>query len=177
MFDRGVAATGIDEVKAAAGVSSSQLYHYFADRQALITAVVAHQTEEVLAFHDPLLSQLDSLQALRAWRDAIVELQRDRGCQGGCPIGSLASELSERDPDNRYALATAFDRWESGIRGGLERMRDRGELSADADPAALALALLAALQGGLLLTQVRRSTTPLETALDEMLARIQSQSV
>ena len=177
MFDRGVAATGIDDVKAAASVSSSQLYHYFADKQALISAVVAHQTEEVLAFHEPLLSQLDSIEALRAWRDAIVELQRDRGCQGGCPIGSLASELSERDPNNRYALATAFDRWEAGIYAGLKRMRDRGELRVDADPAALALATLAALQGGLLLTQVRRSTAPLEAALDEMLARIQSQAV
>jgi hypothetical protein len=69
-------------------------------------------------------------------------------CQGGCPIGSLASELSERDPANRHALATGFDRWETGIRAGLKRMRDRGELRADADPAALALATLAALQGG-----------------------------
>lgn len=176
MFDRGVTATGIDDVKAAAGVSSSQLYHYFADKRALISAVVAHQTEEVLSFQEPLLSQLDSIEALRAWRDAIVELQRDGGCQGGCPIGSLASELSDRDPDNRYALATGFDRWEAAIRAGLQRMRDRGDLSPDADPAALALATLAALQGGLLLTQVRRSTAPLETALDEMLARIQSQT-
>jgi TetR/AcrR family transcriptional repressor of nem operon len=176
MFERGVAATGIDEVKAAAGVSSSQLYHYFVDKQALITAVVAYQTEEVLAFHEPLLSQLDSLESLRLWRDAIVELQRANGCEGGCPIGSLASELSERDPGNRYALATGFDRWEHGIRAGLERMRDRGELNPEADPAALALATLAALQGGLLLTQVHRSTAPLETALDQMLARIESQS-
>jgi len=55
-------------------------------------------------------------------------------------------------------------------------MRDRGELNAEADPAALALATLAALQGGQLLTQVRRSTAPLEAALDEMLARIESQT-
>jgi AcrR family transcriptional regulator len=176
MFERGVACTGIDDVKLAAGVSSSQLYHYFADKHALITAVVAHQTEEVLGAQEPLLSQLDTFESLRIWRDAIVDLQRQRECRGGCPIGSLASELSERDPENRHALATGFDRWEQGIRAGLERMRDRGELSADADPAALALATLAALQGGLLLAQVRRSTVPLAAALDEMLAHIASRA-
>jgi TetR/AcrR family transcriptional regulator, transcriptional repressor for nem operon len=47
-----------------------------------------------------------------------------------------------------------------------------GELAAEADPDRLALALLAAVQGGLLLTQVRRESTPLEVALDTMLEHI-----
>jgi hypothetical protein len=53
-------------------------------------------------------------------------------------------------------------------------MRERGELSAAADPNDLALATLAALEGGLLLSQVRRSTAPLEQALDRMLDHIES---
>ena len=175
MYEQGVAVTSIDEVKADAAVSSSQLYHYFADKQALVSAVVAHQTELVLGFQEPLLSTLDSVESLRAWRDAIVALQTRAGTEGGCPIGSLASELSERDPENRQALATAFDRWETSIRTGLERMRDRGELRPDADPATLALGTLAALQGGLLLAQVRRSVAPVQASLDQAIAHIESQ--
>ena len=53
-------------------------------------------------------------------------------------------------------------------------MHDRGELAAGADPARLATATLAALQGGLLLTQIRRSTEPLEAALDTVLAHVAS---
>jgi len=49
-------------------------------------------------------------------------------------------------------------------------MHARGELAADPD--ALALALLAALQGGLLLTKIKRDTAPLEAALDAMLELI-----
>ncbi len=45
---------------------------------------------------------------------------------------------------------------------------------ADVDPDDLALATLAALQGGLLLTQIQRETKPLEVALDAMLDRIQT---
>jgi TetR/AcrR family transcriptional repressor of nem operon len=48
-------------------------------------------------------------------------------------------------------------------------MRDRGELRPDADPVRLALAMLAALQGGLLLTQTRRDTAALEAGLDTTL--------
>jgi hypothetical protein len=51
-------------------------------------------------------------------------------------------------------------------------MRDRGELRVGADPDSLALAMLAALQGGLLMTQTRRDTVALETVLDAMIDRI-----
>ena len=48
-------------------------------------------------------------------------------------------------------------------------MQAQGRLAPDTDPDTLALALLAALQGGLLLTQIQRDTKPLEAALDAML--------
>ncbi len=51
-------------------------------------------------------------------------------------------------------------------------MRERGELRPDADPDGLALALLAAVQGGLLLNQTRRDATPLEAAMDAMITYI-----
>jgi TetR/AcrR family transcriptional repressor of nem operon len=172
MFERGVARTSLEEVKAAAGVSSSQLYHYFADKQALVLAVIEHQTQAIIAGQEPLLSQLDSLDALRAWRDMLVGLQRGLNCHGGCPIGSLGSELAETDPEARARVADGFRRWEAGIRTGLRAMAARGEL--DADPDDLALALLTALQGGLLLTQVERSVRPLEVVLDTMIEHVAS---
>jgi hypothetical protein len=55
-------------------------------------------------------------------------------------------------------------------------MHEAGHLSADADPDALALALLAALQGSLLLAQIHRSTRPIEVALDTVLDHIATHS-
>jgi AcrR family transcriptional regulator len=172
VFERGVAGTSTDDVRAAAGVSTSQIYHYFSDKSALVRAVIAHQTEAVLDAQRPLLGSLDSMEALRAWRDLVVGLQRERQCEGGCPIGSLASELAETDPEARAELVAGFARWEEGIRSGLRAMRARGELRPGTDPDRLALAVLAALQGGLLLTQTRRETAPLEAALDTMLDHV-----
>jgi hypothetical protein len=48
------------------------------------------------------------------------------------------------------------------------------DLAPGTDPDDLALATLAALQGGLLLTQLQRDTRPLEVTLDAMLDRVQS---
>lgn len=174
VFAHGVARTGIDDVQRRAGVSASQMYHYFTDKDDLIRAVIAHQTEAVLAAQRPVLDELDSFEALDRWRDLLIDLQEQRDCVGGCPIGSIAAELADIDPHARADLVESFERWEAPIRAGLARMRARGDLRPDADTDALALALLAALQGGLLLTQTRRDTTALRTGLGAVLAHIRT---
>ena len=174
VFAHGVARTGIDDVQRHAGVSASQMYHYFTDKDDLIRAVIAHQTDEVLAAQRPVLDELDSFEALDRWRDLLIDLQEQRDCVGGCPIGSIAAELADVDPHARADLVESFERWEAPIRAGLARMRDRGDLRPDADTDALALALLTALQGGLLLTQTRRDTTALRTGLGAVLAHIRT---
>jgi AcrR family transcriptional regulator len=175
MFEQGVAETTVEQVRTEAGVSSSQVYHYFVDKQALVQAVIEQQTETIVGGQQPLFDQMDTLEGLRLWRDFVIEHQRSLGCRGGCPIGSLGAELAEVDDSARAQVAASFARWEGGIRSGLRTMHAAGRLRHDADPDALALALLAAMQGGLLLTQLQRSTHPLETSLDAVLALIDLQ--
>jgi AcrR family transcriptional regulator len=167
IFERGVAHTTIEDVRAAAEVSSSQLYHYFDDKPALVHAVIEHQANTIVEGQQTF--DLSSLDGLRAWRNWVIQHQRELDCSGGCPIGSLGSELAETDPAARAQVSEGFKRWETAIQSGLREMYARGRLVPGADPDALALALLAALQGGLLLTQIERNTTPLEAALDAML--------
>lgn len=177
IFRQGVAHTTIEDVRAAADVSSSQLYHYFEDKSALVRAVVDHQADTMVGGQENF--DFSTLDGLRAWRDFLIEAQREHHCTGGCPIGSLGGQLSETDPEARAHVAEGFKRWEATIQSGLREMHARGELTPDTDPDTLALALLAALQGGLLLTQVKRDTKPLEAALDamiELVARLNADS-
>ena len=174
VFAHGVARTAIEDVQRRAGVSASQLYHYFTDKDDLVLAVIAHQTDGILAAQRPVLDELDSFAALERWRDLLIDMQEQRRCAGGCPIGSMAAELAEEAPQARADLAASFERWEAPIRSGLARMRDRGDLRPDTDTETLALALLVALQGGLLLTQIRRDTAPLRAGLDTVLTHIRT---
>jgi AcrR family transcriptional regulator len=174
MFRQGVPGTTLEQVQAAAGVSASQIFHYFADKRALVRAVIAYQTEAVLATQQPLLGRLDSMEALRAWADQFVRIEEQLKYQGGCPLGSLGGELAETDADARHEVERGFARWEGAIRDGLRAMYARGDLRRSADPDALALALLTALEGGLLMTQIRRDPAPLKAVLDVALAHIES---
>ena len=174
MYEEGVTNTSVDDVQAAAGVSPSQLYHYFGGKPNLVRAVVAHQSQALLDGQQPLLSQLDSVEALQAWRELIVETLRTRECHGGCPVGSLVGQLAETCPDYRAELADGFVRWEDAIRAGLRAMQDRGGLRRTADPDKLAVALMAAVQGGSLLAQAQRDVAPLDTALELAIEHIAS---
>jgi TetR/AcrR family transcriptional repressor of nem operon len=169
MYKQGVAGTSIEQVQSAAGVSASQIYYYFGDKDGLVRAVIDYQTENVLGVQKPLLANLDSIEALQAWRDVIVSIHRDGRNQQGCPMGSLSSELTRSTPEARADLLAGFKRWEQALRDGLCVMRDRGELPDRVDPERFALALLAAVQGGLVLTQARRDTVALEASLDTVI--------
>ncbi len=171
--ERGIAETSLDDVIESAGASKSQVYHYFEDRAALLQAVVAHSTATVLSNLGPL----DSWKALRSWLDSLVELQVQRGARRGCPIGALVPQLAETDDEARAALAASFSAWEAHIREGLHSMQAHGKLDRAADPARLATATLAALQGGLLLTQASRDPGQLAIALDAAYAHLRAHAV
>jgi TetR/AcrR family transcriptional regulator, transcriptional repressor for nem operon len=108
------------------------------------------------------------------WRDQIVESIDSQHCVGGCPLGSLVGGLAESDPIARGALANSFAEWERLLRVGLESMRDHGVLRADIDVQSFGLSMLASVQGGLLLSQTRRDSAAVRTAVDMSIAYLKT---
>lgn len=171
---QGVAGTSLDDVMAATSTSKSQLYHYFADKDALIREVVKTQLGQVIAAQQPNLDEVSSWKGLQRWCDHVVAMTRATQGVGGCPLGSLVGELAERSDPARQELAQSFAEWQSYLSSGLAIMRDNAELTPDADPAELALTMMSALQGGLLMAQTMRSARPVELAVNMALGHIAS---
>ncbi|MGH3558575.1 MAG: TetR/AcrR family transcriptional regulator [Mycobacterium sp.] len=175
MFERGVAATSIDEVRNTAAVSGSQIAHYFYDKRDLTRQVVAARCNDVQEFHaQPHLGALDSAKALRAWADANIANVETVYRRGGCVYGSLAGELIEADAEIHDDLAAGYDQWLELFRAGLTAMRRRGDLRPDADPRHLAASLLVAHQGGAMLTYATDNPEPLRTALNAAVEYVSS---
>jgi AcrR family transcriptional regulator len=174
VFARGFGGTSLDDIRAGTSTSKSQLFHYFpGGKGELVHALAELQAERVLDAQRPWLDTLDTWDAWKGWRNAVLAHYGSRP-HWGCPIGALASELAGRDPARAAEVAAHMDRWRGHLRAGVERMRASGALRADADPEYLALAIFAALQGGLLLTQTMHSLEPLRAALDGALAALRS---
>jgi TetR/AcrR family transcriptional repressor of nem operon len=161
--EHGISQLRLDEVLSAAGASKSQMYHYFSDRDGLVEAAVSYRCTEVLARLESAFTRVESFEDLEA---VLAGFAADYAGQlTGCPIGTLAAELTE-GPDGARSLVTdAFGSWETLLADALSRIRANGELTSKANPAELATGLLAAMEGGMLLGQVRADPAPLYAAL------------
>lgn len=174
MLEHGPAGAKLEDIQSSAGVSASQIYHYFDSKGALMLAVIDYRTDAVLGTHREALERVDSFDTLEQWRNAIVAAAESQNCVGGCPLGSLATATAETDPSARVALEKSFSDWGDLLCMALESMRDRGELRTDIDVESLAVSMLASIQGGQILSQTRRDSAPLRIALDMSIAYLKT---
>ena len=171
--ERGIAAATVDEVLAAAGAGKGQFYHYFRGRDELAAAAVGHRCAQVVA---GLTETLGGVSSLAGLEEALAGFAAgfEQSGMPGCPIGTLAAEVAGRNEDARLQAAAGFDAWEKLLADALERMRERGELRPDAEPAALATGLLASIEGGMVLSQARKDAASLRVAVDAGLAGVRA---
>ena len=167
IHQRGVAATTLEDVKAAAEVSGSQMYHYFPDKNELVQAVIDYQADAIVKHQRQALSGANGVEA---WRKFVIAAAKRTNARGGCPLGSLVGQLAESDPEARALIAAGFDRWSAAIGDGLKTLQADAKLPCDIDPDDLAVTLLATLEGGLVLSQALGSSRPFETAIETLLA-------
>jgi AcrR family transcriptional regulator len=170
---RGIAGTSVDEVLAAAGAGKGQFYHYFRGRDELAAAAVEHRCTQVVAGLTLALGDVSSLTGLEQALAGFIAGFEEAGMPG-CPIGTLATEVAGRNEEARLQAVAGFDAWERLLADAVERMRESGELRADASPAVLATGLLACIEGGLVLGSVRKDPASLRVAVETGLARVRT---
>ena len=171
--ERGIAGTSLDEVLAAAKAGKGQFYHYFRSRDELTTAAVGYRCAQVVDGLTDALGDVSSMAGLEQALAGFIAGFEQSGLPG-CPIGTLATEVAGRNEAARTQAAAGFEAWERLLANALERMRQRGELHADAAPAMLATGLLASIEGGMVLSQTRKDVASLRIAVDTGLARVRT---
>jgi hypothetical protein len=106
---------------------------------------------------------LTSWAAWQRWRDVVVERYRKQGQQ--CPLSTVMSEIG-RTPGAQAVTSALVQRWRAEIEQGVRAMQSQGKVAADVDPSQAATALLAGIQGGVLILMSTGDIGYLEAALD-----------
>ncbi|WP_181784667.1 TetR/AcrR family transcriptional regulator [Pseudonocardia pini] len=171
ILERGVLRTTLEDVMARTRTSKSQLFHYFPEgKEALLLAVARYEADRVIADQQPHLGDLSTWAAWQAWRDTLVARYRAQG--QNCPLTTVNSELGRTSPGAQAVSAELMRRWQGEIAAGIGRMQGAGEIDPGLDAAQAASALLAGIQGGVLLLLTTGSSTHLEAALDVGIAHL-----
>jgi AcrR family transcriptional regulator len=173
MRERGVALTTLDDVRLRTGTSKGQLFHYFPDgREQLLLAVAQHEAERVIADQQPHLSKLTSWAAWQAWRDDVVARYRGQGQQ--CPLSVLVTQIGRNTPGAQAVTTQLLSRWQGDIATGIREMQARRKIGSGLDVEQTAAALLAGIQGGVMVMLTTGSLTHLEAALDVGIAQLRT---
>lgn len=168
---RGYSATSIDDVLRESAVGKGNFYYYFRSKEdlgyAILDRVIRSFIDRTL---EPCFSEPDRnrMSQIRCFLDNLVEIQRERGCVGGCPMGNLASELSDVHEGFRGRLAEVFTQWRSRLTASLTEGQMRGEVGRACDPAAVAQFLMASLEGAILMTKVTKDIGVMELCVKEL---------
>ena len=173
---KGAADTCLDDVLGATSTSKSQLFHYFPDGKAqLLLAVAEEQAQKVLDDQLPLLDHLDTWEAWEQWHQLIIEIYAPKIAY--CPLTALTSQFPKNDARIGELITRLFERWQGHLSRGLEKMQANGLLDPAADSARLAWAVLAAVQGGVVIGQATGSLNPLEVALQITLDHVRAHAI
>ena len=165
----GIGGTTLDTVRAATLTSKSQLFHYFpGGKTELVREVASWEGQQLLAAQEPYIHDLSTWESWNAWRAALVDYYLGLG-RWACPIGSLATQAAMTDPELDAVIGAAMTTWRDSLAEGVSKMQAGGLIDLTADPQRIAVVILAAIQGGLVLSQPLGSAWPLEAALDSAL--------
>ena len=177
--DKGYGSTSVADILREAGANSGSLYHAFATKQHVLVAVL-----------DLYRDGIDSMLLAAAWAGVDDPIERifallgcyrralaQSDCLYGCPIGSLALELHEPDPEVRAALAANFTAWTDAIRACLDAAGPR--LSVAPDRTAMARFILAVMEGAVMQARTHRDLGYFDDSvavLRDWLDRLQTQA-
>src|SRR4029079_423101 len=157
---QGYAATGVNQILETADVKAGSLYHPLPNgKQELAAAVVESAGGEIERLLRRFLDSDSTVgDIVSGWIDLlIVQLASDQ--RDGCPIEPIATESVNASPQVRDASARAFAGWSAAI---AERLRaDRWP---DPDAGQTALAVIALIEGALILSRIAGDDTALNSA-------------
>lgn len=154
--EKGYQSTSVADILKAADANAGSLYHVFPTKQDLLVAVLGAYRDGIgrMLLEPAWAGVSDPIERVFALLAAYRGMLERTECLYGCPIGSLALELHEPDPEVRQGLAVNFDGWVGQVRACFEAA---GERLAGADPHGLAVLTLTIMEGGVMQSRTHRT--------------------
>jgi TetR/AcrR family transcriptional repressor of nem operon len=173
-WERGYAATSVDDLTAATGLGRGSLYGAFGDKHTLylraLDDYIASSLDEVRAsLRNPERSAYERLAGhIRLQAKALVA-DKDRR---GCLMAKSAAELGATDDAVEKKVEVAYTTWRDELVACIKEAQRDGTVDARQNPQALAGTLLAFMRGQEALHKGGAKPAQLKAAADEMVSLI-----
>jgi len=147
-WDKGYAATSLEDLMRVSGLGKGSLYAAFGDKHQLFLRALRSYTDGGHGFlRKKLNSAPRALDALRAFVMAAVSDPAGAAARRGCLMANSTYELATADPEVLAEARRTYETTTALVAECVVRAQGEGDVPADADPIETARALLAAQQG------------------------------
>lgn len=114
----GIAATGLIELMAAAGLTRGAFYKHFASKEQLVAEASTHAADELVATLDAAMMARPA-SPMRGMLDAYLTPQHRDNAEHGCLFAALGPELAREGASVREAAADGMGRMLRLLEGGM----------------------------------------------------------
>jgi TetR/AcrR family transcriptional regulator, transcriptional repressor for nem operon len=166
LWERGYVGTSPKAIQERSAAGQGSMYHHFSGKHDLALAAIERNAAELTSRAAAELGGPGTVTE-RVTR----YMRRERAALRGCPVGRLTMDPDVMaDPQLRRPVEEAFATVRQQLAAALGEGRDSGDLDPDLDPAAVAAALIAVLQGGYVLARAAGSADTHTQAVEGILA-------
>ncbi|MCI0605009.1 TetR/AcrR family transcriptional regulator [bacterium] len=162
---RGIHATTVDQVLEASATGKSQFYHYFKNKEGLIHAVLVSFYEKLKSEDIPVIKRIESWEDLEKWFSFFIDSQKSMRLSRNCPVATIGTDLSGEQELLRQDCRLIFEFTKRSLTDFFSLMKGKRELPTDADPESLADFCFTVMQGGLLVSKIKRESAPFENSV------------
>lgn len=154
---KGYEATSMIDLLEAMDLSKSSLYQTFGSKQQLFERCLARYTDWLSAKMAQELNEAPSgRNFIEATFEAVANTAQQAEGTKGCLIANSANEFGQKEPALALPVAHGLQRFAQVFREAVVRGQAEGEITAEADPSALANYLLGTMNG--LRTMIKAGT-------------------
>ncbi len=149
IHETGFQAASLSKILKNTGLTKGALYHHFPSKLDLGYAVLDEMVKPQLQEHwcEPLRQHENPIGTLIAILTESQALITHRDIELGCPLNNLAQEMSSVDEGFRIRIDAIFVMWREAIASALEKGKINQTVQEDVDTEALAIMLVATLEG------------------------------
>lgn len=158
---KGYKSVSMEEIASTAGVKKSNLFYYYPSKEKLGVAVIDQRIRPVVGM-DACWKD-EGLDPLEEVAKIFAEAQAGNG-DLGCPLGSLAQEISASSEVMRVGVSSCFEKFSTDLERMFTEARDRDYFKKDLDPREAARAIITLLQGANLISKAHKNTEYFGTA-------------
>ncbi len=159
-------ATGLNQILQESAAPKGSLYHHFPGGKEELAAEAVSVAGQAITDDLDIIAEkgVDFGTALSVLTSVFRERLQTSDFQKGCPLATVALEMAATSDPLQEACRDTYHAWQERIERSL--IASYGWNPARAS--AIALFVLSAVEGALLLCRVERSTRPLEQVVEEL---------